>query len=110
MPVKAVTRDRASSESAHALRDWHTDLAAAAVHRADGTRTAGDLRCDRRGASNQYVIGYVPATPAADGTFRRISVGVLEPRAGTARTRAGYAAGGARAGDNLSALAATVGR
>ena len=105
--VKAVIGDRASSESAHAL----SRLARESGGRLFTARTARELSAiyDAIGEelSNQYVIGYVPATPAADGTFRRISVGVLEPRAGTARTRAGYSAGRARAGDNHSALAAT---
>jgi hypothetical protein len=39
--------------------------------------------------SHQYLIGYLPAH-ATDGTFRRVSVGVLQPAAGVARTRAGY--------------------
>jgi VWFA-related protein len=106
--VKAVMGDRASSESAHAL----SRLARESGGRLSTARTARELPAIYHAIgeelSNQYVIGYVPATPAADGTFRRISVGVLEPRAGTARTRAGYSAGRARAGDNLSALAATV--
>jgi len=51
--------------------------------------------------SNQYVIGYLPGQ-ATDGTFRRVSVGVLRPKAGIVRTRAGYYAD-ARTGDRLLA-------
>jgi Ca-activated chloride channel family protein len=40
--------------------------------------------------SNQYLLGYVPTMHGADGLFRHVSVGVLEPRVGMARTRAGY--------------------
>jgi Ca-activated chloride channel family protein len=42
--------------------------------------------------ASQYQIGYVPARPGGDGTFRRVSVRVLPPAAGTARTRSGYTA------------------
>jgi Ca-activated chloride channel homolog len=88
--------DRAASESAHAL--------SALVHESGGRlftpRTARELPAiyDAIGEEliDQYVLGYVPAAPAADGTFRRISIGVTGPRAAIARTRAGYYAGGAR--------------
>ncbi len=39
---------------------------------------------------SQYVIGYVPTGRVADVGFRHVSVGVLDPGAGVARTRAGY--------------------
>jgi VWFA-related protein len=88
--------DHAASESAHALN--------ALVHESGGRlftpRTARELPAiyDAIGEEliDQYVLGYVPAAPAADGTFRHISIGVIGPRAGIARTRAGYFAGRAR--------------
>jgi hypothetical protein len=49
--------------------------------------------------SNQYVIGFVPSATAPGGMFRRVSVGVLQPRVGLARTRAGYYADRFRVGD-----------
>ena len=48
--------------------------------------------------SSQYVIGYVPSGQAAAAGFRHVSVGVLEPHAGRARTRTGYYADRVRAG------------
>ena len=48
--------------------------------------------------SHQYVIGYVPAGSGGEGLFRHVSVGLLQPRAGMARTRAGYYADRWRAG------------
>ena len=57
--------------------------------------------------SSQYVIGYVPAQPA-DGMFRRISVGVLQPRAGAARTRAGYYAERRGTGEGATSVIGSV--
>jgi Ca-activated chloride channel homolog len=104
--VNAVARDRTSFESAHAL----STLARESGGRLFTPGTARELpaiyEAIGQELSGQYVLGYVPAALAADGTFRRISVGVLEPRAGTARTRAGYYAD--RAGYNLAALGGSV--
>ena len=87
--VKNVLGDRSTFESAHALRR----LARESGGRLFTPRTARELPAiyDAIAAelSHQYVIGYLPSQ-GADGTFRRISVGVLQPRAGVARTRAGY--------------------
>jgi hypothetical protein len=64
-------------------------------HPVHGSRTAGHLRRHRPGAQAP-VRDRVPAAQGTDGTFRRISVGVLEPRLGVAPTRAGdYADRGA---------------
>lgn len=38
----------------------------------------------------QYQLGYVPARPLGDGAFRHVSVRILPPTRGTARTRSGY--------------------
>jgi len=60
--------------------------------------------------SHQYLIGYLPAQ-ATDGTFRRVSVGVLQPGAGVARTRAGYYAGPGSSGERaLAGTDAPIGR
>ena len=40
----------------------------------------------------QYALGYVASTPGNAAAFRRITVRVLPPGKGTARTRSGYAA------------------
>ena len=86
---KNVLADRKSFESAHALKT----LARESGGRLFTPRTARELPViyDAIGQElrHQYVIGYLPSQ-GADGTFRRISVGVLEPRLGVARTRAGY--------------------
>jgi Ca-activated chloride channel homolog len=88
--VGAIGSDRVSFESAHALNR----LACESGGRLFTPRTARELPAiyDAIGQelSNQYVIGYVPAAGKGDGTFRHVSVGVLEPRVGLARTRAGY--------------------
>jgi Ca-activated chloride channel family protein len=100
-----LARDRASFESAHAL----STLARESGGRLFTPRAARELPAVYQAIgeelSNQYVLGYVPASPAADGTFRRISVGVVEPRAGAARTRAGYYSGRARAAGAFARLA-----
>ena len=92
-----VSVDRRTFESAHAL----SSLARESGGRLFTARGAQELPAiyDAIGQElgNQYVIGYVPSEPAADGMFRHISVGVLQPRAGLARTRAGYYAGRLRA-------------
>ena len=86
---KNVLADRKSFESAHALKT----LARESGGRLFTPRTARELPViyDAIGQElrHQYVIGYLPSQ-GTDGTFRRISVGVLEPRLGVARTRAGY--------------------
>jgi Ca-activated chloride channel family protein len=105
-PDPAMSRrtisDRTSSESAHALNTLaresggrlftpHTSVELPAIYDSIGQEL-----------SNQYVIGYVPSKPATDGIFRHISVGVLQPRAGMTRTRAGYYADRFRAGNPVS--------
>lgn len=44
--------------------------------------------------ANQYELGYVPISAAADGRFRHVSVRVVSRTDVQARTRAGYFAGG----------------
>jgi Ca-activated chloride channel family protein len=88
--LRGTMADRTSLESAHAL----STLARESGGRLFTPHLSGELPAiyDSIGQelSNQYVIGYVPSAPAADGIFRHISVGVLQPHAGMARTRAGY--------------------
>jgi Ca-activated chloride channel homolog len=104
--VNAVARERTSFDSAHAL----STLARESGGRLFTPRTARELpaiyEAIGQELSGQYVLGYVPAAPTADGTFRRISVGVLDPRAATARARAGYHAD--RAGHTLAALGGSI--
>jgi hypothetical protein len=57
--------------------------------------------------SHQYVIGYLPSQ-GADGTFRRISVGGLQPCVGVARTRAGYHADRSRTGESASSYSRPI--
>ena len=87
--LKGVLGDRRSFESAYALNT----LARESGGRLFTPRTARELAAiyDAIGQelSHQYVIGYVP-DQRADGTFRHISVGVLQPRVGVSRARAGY--------------------
>ena len=88
--LSGLVDDRKSFESAHAL----TTLARESGGRLFTAHTARELPAiyDAIGEelSNQYVLGYVPSGPATSGVFRHVSVGVLQPRAGLARTRAGY--------------------
>ncbi len=51
-----------------------------------------------RDTSNYYVIGYSPASPSMDGTFRRIAVRVKRPGL-TVRARRGYLAATAAASE-----------
>jgi Ca-activated chloride channel homolog len=105
--LRGVTGDRKSFESAHHLRTLaresggrlftpHAVLELPAIYDA----IAEEL-------SNQYVIGYAPGH-GTDGTFRHISVGVLEPRSGIARTRAGYYTDRGRAGEIASRDAGSI--
>jgi len=100
--LPGLSADRQSFESAHAL----SSLARESGGRLFMPRAARELPAiyDAIGQelSNQYVLGYVPSEPAADGMFRHISVGVLQPRVGMARTRAGYYADRFRAADRVS--------
>jgi Ca-activated chloride channel family protein len=98
---KNVVGDRRTFESSHAM----STLARESGGRLFTSRTARELPAiyDAIGQelSHQYVIGYVPGQ-GANGTFRRISVGVLQPRVGLARTRAGYYADRGRAGESAA--------
>ena len=104
---RGVVGDRRSFESAHAL----TTFARESGGRLFTPRTARDLPAiyDAIGQelSHQYVIGYVPGQ-RADGTFRHISVGVLQPRVGIARTRAGYYAHRGRSAESASAYSGSI--
>ena len=100
--LRGAGAERLSSESAHALSRFASESGG----RLFTPRTARELpaiyEAIGQELGNQYVIGYVPAGTGGDGSFRHVSVGVLQPRAGMARTRAGYYADRARAGANLS--------
>jgi Ca-activated chloride channel homolog len=93
--LKNVLRDRRTLESAHAMNT----LARESGGRLFTPRTARELPAIYDAVaeelSHQYVIGYLPSQ-GADGTLRRVSVGVLQPHVGVARTRAGYYADRAR--------------
>jgi Ca-activated chloride channel homolog len=106
--LPGLSADRRSFESAHAL----SSLARESGGRLFTPRAAHELPAiyDAIGQelSNQYVLGYVPSEPAADGMFRHISVGVLQPRAGMARTRAGYYADRRRAADRVSSSTGSI--
>lgn len=52
---------------------------------------------------NQYAIAYVAPAPVEGQTFRRVSIGLVPPARGAARTRTGYVVAGAR-GANLSGV------
>jgi Ca-activated chloride channel family protein len=88
-PLPNVLGDRRTFEAAHALNT----LARESGGRLFTPRTARELRgiyeAIGQELSHQYVIGYV-SSQRADGRFRHISVGVLQPCVGAARTRAGY--------------------
>ena len=43
--------------------------------------------------ASQYELGYTPAQPARDGTFRQVAVRLPESTKAFARTRTGYYAG-----------------
>ena len=100
--AKAVVADRGSFESAHALSRFASESGG----RLFTPRTARELpqiyEAIGQELSSQYVLGYVPAGWGGDALFRRVSVGVLQPRAGMARTRAGYYADRTRAAAGLS--------
>ena len=105
--LKNVLGDRRTFESAYALNT----LAQQSGGRLFTPRTARELPAiyDAIGQElrHQYVIGYVP-NEGADGTFRHISVGVLEPRVGVARTRAGYYADRGRTGESVSSYSGSI--
>ena len=106
-PLKKVLGDRRIFESAHALRT----LARESGGRLFTPRTARELPAIydaiAEELSHQYVIGYLPSQ-GADGTFRRISVGVLQPNVGVARTRAGYYADRSRTGESASSYSGSI--
>jgi len=105
--LKTVMGDRRTFESAHALRT----LARESGGRLFSPRTARELPViyDAIGQElrHQYVIGYLPSQ-GADGTFRHISVRVLEPRVGVARTRAGYYADRGRTAATASSYSGSI--
>jgi len=100
--MKGALADRKSFESAYVL----SALARESGGRLFNPHAARELPAvyDAIGQElgNQYVIGYVPAAHGADGLFRRVSVGIVQPRVGLARTRAGYYADAVRVGDRVS--------
>jgi Ca-activated chloride channel homolog len=97
--VKGLLNDRTVSESTYAL----STVARESGGRLFTPRSARELPeiYDAIGQelSNQYVLGYVPTARGSDGILRHVSVGVLQPRIGMARTRAGYYADSLRVGD-----------
>ena len=105
--LKNVLGDRRTFESAHALRT----LARESGGRLFTPRTARELPAIydaiAEELSHQYVIGYLPSQ-GADGMFRRISVGVLQPSVGVARTRAGYYADRSRTGESASSYSGSI--
>ena len=88
-PSPNILGDRRTFEAAHALNT----IARESGGRLFTPRTARELPgiydAIAQELSHQYVIGYV-SSQRADGRFRHISVGVLQPGVGAARTRAGY--------------------
>jgi Ca-activated chloride channel family protein len=95
-PLKTGRAARAVFESEHAM---------SALARESGGRLFRPLAARELPAiyeaigqelSSQYVIGYLPSRPQNSGLFRRISVGLVQPRGGIARTRSGYYADGSR--------------
>jgi VWFA-related protein len=100
--MKGARAERTSFESAYVL----SALARESGGRIFNPRGARELPAVydaiRQELDNQYVIGYVPAAQGTNGLFRHVSVGILQPRAGLARTRAGYYADAVAAGDSVS--------
>ena len=105
--LKNVLGDRRTFESAHALNT----LARESGGRLFTPRTARELPAIydaiAQELSHQYVIGYLPSE-GANGTFRRVSVGVLQPRVGVARTRAGYYADRGRTAATASSYSGSI--
>ena len=104
---KNVLGDRRTFESAHAMNT----LARESGGRLFTPRAARELPAIydaiAEELSHQYVIGYLPSQ-GADGTFRRVSVGVLQPRVGVARTRAGYCADRGRSAESASSYSGSI--
>jgi Ca-activated chloride channel family protein len=104
-----VLGDRRTFESAHALNT----LARESGGRLFTPRTPRELPAIydaiAEELSQQYVIGYLP-NEGADRTFRHISVGVVQPRVGVARTRAGYYADRGRTRESASSYSGSMGR
>jgi len=82
--------DRTFSESAYALSTLARESAGRLFKARAGRDLSAISEAIAQELSNQYVLGYVPPVPGADGMMRHISVGVSQPRSGIARTRAGY--------------------
>ncbi len=105
--LKSVLGDRRTFEAAHALNT----LVRESGGRLFTPRTAVELPAIydaiAEELSHQYVIGYLP-NQGANGTFRRVSVGVLQPRVGVARTRAGYYAARGLTGENASSYSGSI--
>jgi Ca-activated chloride channel family protein len=85
-----IVDDRKSFESAHALNTLARESGGRLFTAHTARELPGIYDAIGQELSNQYVLGYVPSGPAIDGVFRHVSVGVLQPRVGMARTRAGY--------------------
>lgn len=105
--LRGATGDRKSLESAHHLKTLTRESGGRLFtpHTVRELPAIYDAIVEE--LSNQYVIGYVPGH-GTDGTFRHISVGVLEPRIGMARTRAGYYADRGRAAEIASRDAGSI--
>ena len=100
--LKGAVGDRRGFEAAYALGS----LARESGGRLFTPRTPRELPAISEAIaeelSHQYLIGYLPAH-ATDGTFRHVSVGVLQSGAGVARTRAGYYADPGSSGERSPA-------
>jgi VWFA-related protein len=105
--LRNVLGDRRTFESAHALNT----LARESGGRLFTPRTARELpaiyEAIAQELSHQYVIGYL-LSERADGTFRRVSVEVRQPRVGVARTRAGYYAARGRTAATASSYSGSI--
>jgi Ca-activated chloride channel family protein len=90
--VPAIQQERELREATWAMRA----LASEAGGRVFFPKAASELPTIYREIgqelASQYQVGYVPARPLGDGTFRRVSVRVLSQANTIARTRSGYLA------------------
>jgi Ca-activated chloride channel family protein len=92
--------DRTVSESAHAMSALARESGGSLFTARVGKDLPAIYDAISQELSNQYVLGYVPPVQGANGMLRHISVGVLQPRTGVARTRTTYYVDRAHAGDN----------
>jgi VWFA-related protein len=97
LPKRGVDQSDDELNANYAMRSLARDTGGLAFFPMDAGQLEAIYGAIGRELISQYSLGYVPSSSASSQAFRRVSVRVLPPAQGTARTRSGYLARGTAA-------------